>query len=83
MPYSLMRAPLPVWESLVMLGPGDGGGGGDETKEGDTHGRTDKGDANAAGNVNLHTSLFKARRKMMNHRFSEKEEEQKIEMVQH
>lgn len=38
--YSLMRALLPVWESLVMLGPGLGETGGreegDETKEGHT-----------------------------------------------
>lgn len=38
--YSLMRALLPVWESLVMLGPGlgetRGREEGDETKEGHT-----------------------------------------------
>lgn len=54
--YSLMQALLPVWESLVMLGPGQGGkveGGReerDERKEGDR--RIDK-DAAATGNVNL------------------------------
>ena len=55
--YSLMRAPLPVWESLVMLGPDLGEIGGregrerDETKEG--HRRIDKDAAAATGNVNL------------------------------
>lgn len=50
-----MRALLPVWESLVMLGPDLGESGGreerDETKEG--HRRIDK-DAATTGNVNLH-----------------------------
>lgn len=49
-----MQALLPVWESLVMLGPDLGESVGreerDETKEG--HRRIDK-DAAATGNVNL------------------------------
>lgn len=52
--YSLMQALLPVWESLVMLGPDlrgkVEGGKRDETKEGDR--RIDKDDV-ATGNVNF------------------------------
>lgn len=60
---SLMRALLPVWESLVMLGPDQGervnGREGrrerDETKEGRR--RIDK-DAATTGNVSLHPFFF-------------------------
>lgn len=72
--YSLMRALLPVWESLVMLGPDlgrksggrEGGRDRDETKEGDR--RTDK-DAAATGNVNLRLFLLERGHGLMNHRF--------------
>lgn len=60
--YSFMQALLPVWESLVMLGPDFGGKSEgreerDETKEGDR--RIDQDAAAAAtGNVDLRPLLF-------------------------
>lgn len=70
--YSLMRALLPFWESLVMLGPGLGETGareeGDETKEGHT-GELTRVPPTPQEMSTSTRFFFLVRHRMMNHRF--------------
>lgn len=67
-----MRAGLPVWESLVLLGPDSGGGGrggwGGGDKSG-THKSVGGGAANTERNVSLRPFPLRVGLGMMNRRF--------------